>query len=121
VALPLNTLLNAEQYAYILGDSRASAIVASASLAKTLLPILDRLPRLRTVILVGGSAEDRADFAGAGRAVHDFSKLSARGSVAVFTAPTLSDDVAFWLYTSGSTGEPKGVKHAHRPRSRRRG
>jgi 4-hydroxybenzoate-CoA ligase len=45
VTLPLNTLLNAEQYAYILGDSRAAALVASASLAKTLVPVLDRLPR----------------------------------------------------------------------------
>ena len=51
VVLPLNTLLNAEQYAYILGDSRTSAIVASASLAKTLVPVLDRLPHLRSIIL----------------------------------------------------------------------
>jgi len=78
VALPLNTLLNAEQYAYILADSRASAIVASASLAKTLLPILDRLPRLRTIILIGDSADDRAAFAAAGRDVHDFTELLAR-------------------------------------------
>jgi 4-hydroxybenzoate-CoA ligase len=113
VALPLNTLLNAEQYAYILGDSRASAIVASASLAKTLLPILDRLPRLRTIILVGSSADDRRAMAGTGRAVHDFNELVARGRAEIFTAPTLSDEVAFWLYTSGSTGEPKGVKHVH--------
>jgi len=113
VALPLNTLLNTEQYAYILADSRASAIVALASLAKTLQPILDRLPRLRTVILVGGSADDRAAFAAAGRDVHDFSELVARGRAELFTAPTLSDEVAFWLYTSGSTGEPKGVKHVH--------
>jgi 4-hydroxybenzoate-CoA ligase len=113
VVLPLNTVLNAEQYAYILGDSRASVIVASASLAKTLLPILDRLPRLRTVILVGSGADDRVAFAAAGRDVHDFSELVARGRAEIFTAPTLSDDVAFWLYTSGSTGEPKGVKHVH--------
>ena len=111
VVLPLNTLLTVEQYAYILGDSRASAIVASASLAKTLVPILDRLPRLRTIILVGANAEDRAAFAG--RDVHDFADLIARGRPDVFTAPTLSDEVAFWMYTSGSTGDPKGVKHVH--------
>src|SRR5580704_1948234 len=111
VVLPLNTLLTVEQYAYILGDSRASAIVASASLAKTLVPILDRLPWLRTIILVGANTEDRAAFAA--RDVHDFADLLARGRPDVFVAPTLSDEVAFWLYTSGSTGDPKGVKHIH--------
>ncbi|HWS07128.1 MAG TPA: AMP-binding protein, partial [Xanthobacteraceae bacterium] len=77
VVLPLNTLLNAEQYAYILGDSRTAAIVASASLAKTLLPVLDRLPRLRTIILVGADPDDKAAFGG--RAVCDFADLVARG------------------------------------------
>ncbi len=109
VVLPLNTLLTAEQYAYILGDSRAAAIVAAAPLAKTLLPILDRLPRLRTIILVGAGADDSAAFAGCD--VHDFADLLARGQPDLFAAPTLSDEVAFWMYTSGSTGEPKGVKH----------
>ncbi|MGA3307601.1 MAG: benzoate-CoA ligase family protein [Xanthobacteraceae bacterium] len=111
VVLPLNTLLPAEQYAYILGDSRASAIVVAAPLAKTLLSILDRLPRLRTIILVNAGADDRAAFAG--RDVHDFADLLARGQPDLFRAPTLSDEVAFWMYTSGSTGEPKGVKHVH--------
>src|SRR5262249_33820940 len=60
-----------------------------------------------------GSAEDRATFAQPGRNVHDLTELTAHGRNAVFTAATLSDDVAFWLYTSGSTGEPKGVKHFH--------
>jgi 4-hydroxybenzoate-CoA ligase len=111
VALPLNTLLTAEQYAYILGDSRASAIVASASLAKSLVPILDRLPRLRTIILAGAGAEDKGAFGG--RDVYDFADVLAHGQPNIFTAPTLSDEVAFWMYTSGSTGEPKGVKHIH--------
>jgi 4-hydroxybenzoate-CoA ligase len=113
VVLPLNTLLTAEQYAYILGDSRAAAIVASASLAKTLLPVLDRLPRLRTIVLVGAGPDDKAAFRDSGREVHDFADLVARGQPDVFVAPTLSDEVAFWMYTSGSTGDPKGVKHVH--------
>ena len=113
VVLPLNTLLTADQYAYILSDSRASAIVVVAPLAKTLLPILDRLPRLRTIILVNAGADDHIAFAGSGRDVHDFADLVARGPSTPFTAPTLSDEVAFWMYTSGSTGEPKGVKHVH--------
>jgi 4-hydroxybenzoate-CoA ligase len=111
VVLPLNTLLNAEQYAYILGDSRAASIVASASLAKTLVPVLDRLPHLRTIILIGASADDKAEFRG--RDVHDFADLLARGRPELYTAPTSSDEVAFWLYTSGSTGDPEGVKHIH--------
>src|SRR5262249_10839858 len=92
-------------------DSRTSAIVASASLAKMLVPVLDRLPRLRTVILIGASAADKAAFHG--RDVHDFSDLLTRGPPDLFTAPTLSDEVAVWMYTSGSTGDPKGVKHVH--------
>jgi 4-hydroxybenzoate-CoA ligase len=111
VVLPLNTLLTAEQYAYILGDSRASALVVAAPLAKTILSVLDRLPRLHTVILIDAGATETAAFSG--RDVHDFSDLIARGKADVFTAPTLSDEVAFWMYTSGSTGEPKGVKHVH--------
>ena len=111
VALPLNTLLTAEQYAYIIGDSRTKAIVAAAPLAKTLAAILDRLPQLRTIILLGAGDADKAAFAG--REVYDFADLIAHGRRELFIAPTMSDEVAFWMYTSGSTGEPKGVKHVH--------
>ncbi len=113
VVLPLNTLLTAEQYAYILGDSRAVAVVASATLAKALLPVMDRLPRLRTIVLIKPTKAETTAFAGAGREVCDFEDVLAQGTSDQSTAPTLSDDVAFWMYTSGSTGDPKGVKHVH--------
>jgi 4-hydroxybenzoate-CoA ligase len=111
VALPLNTLLTAEQYAYILNDSRASAIVVAAPLAKMLAPILDRLPHLRAVILVDGEEKGAAPLAA--RPIHRFADLTIQGTPPIFAAPTLSDEVAFWMYTSGSTGDPKGVKHVH--------
>src|SRR5262245_36013974 len=53
VPIPLNTLLTSEQYAYILEDSRAEAILISPALIKSIEPILDRLTRLRTAIVVG--------------------------------------------------------------------
>jgi 4-hydroxybenzoate-CoA ligase len=111
VAVPFNTFLTLEQYAYMLADSRARAIVAAAPLAKFIRPILDRAPHLRTIVLVGGSADDKAAFAP--RDVYLLEDLLARQEPTPFTAPTVVDEVAFWLYTSGSTGDPKAVRHVH--------
>ena len=111
IVLPLNTLLTAEQYAYMLADSRATALVVAAPLASHILPILDRLPRIRSIVLVGDGGADKSAFGG--RAVHQFEALLAAEKPEPFTAPTISDEVAFWLYTSGSTGDPKAVRHVH--------
>ena len=75
VAIPLNTFLNVAQYAYILADCRATALVAAAPLAQAIWPIIDRLPHLRTVILVGAIADDKAAFPG--RDVHLFEDVIA--------------------------------------------
>ena len=109
VALPLNILLTEPQYAYVLNDSRACAIVVQAALAKPVAAIVDRLPELRTVILVGATPADKAAFPGCD--VHLLEDILARESGEPCVAATNSDEVAFWMYTSGSTGDPKGVKH----------
>ncbi len=54
IAIPLNTFLNPPQYAYMLADSRAVALVLAASLVPTIAPVLEKLPCLKTVIVVGG-------------------------------------------------------------------
>jgi 4-hydroxybenzoate-CoA ligase len=109
VPIPVNTLLTAEQYAYLFADSRAAAIAIAAPLVSTMLSIRDRLPHLRSVIVVGASAQERPDLSG----VHFFEDMLAQAEPTPFTAPTMSDEVALWMYTSGSTGDPKAVRHVH--------
>jgi 4-hydroxybenzoate-CoA ligase len=109
IPIPINTLLTAEQYAYLLADSRAAAVVVAAPLARTILSIRHRLPHLRAVIVVGASGREHADL----RDVLFFEDVLAKGEPTPFSAPTMSDEVALWMYTSGSTGDPKAVKHVH--------
>jgi 4-hydroxybenzoate-CoA ligase len=112
IPVPLNTLLTPEQYAYMLEDSRAEAVVISAPLVKAFEPILDRLTHLRCAVVAGDDAVGAVPELGR-LGAHRFADVLARGTPELWTARTVSDEVAFWLYSSGSTGAPKGAKHLH--------
>jgi 4-hydroxybenzoate-CoA ligase len=111
VPVPINTLLTHEMVGYILADSRADGLVISAPLAEPLLPVLRSLSDLRRIIVVQPD--------GAGHAPIDdkravgFAEFLAGGDPDTATAQAPADEVAFWLYSSGSTGAPKGVRHVH--------
>ncbi len=103
IPVALNTLLSTDQYRYILEDSRAKALFVSAPLLETVGPALEKLPALKQVFVVGGESGAHIDFAGS----------LAEQSESFETVETCADETAFWLYSSGSTGMPKGVPHVH--------
>jgi 4-hydroxybenzoate-CoA ligase len=107
VPVPVNTLLSSEQYAYMLRDSRAKALFVSAELLPALEPAIAGAPDLSKVVVVGSQMP-----------IHqgpqlDFAAVLAAEEPSFATAPTHRDEIAFWLYSSGSTGAPKGTRHVH--------
>ena len=96
VPVPMNTLLTPSDYAYMLTDMRARAVIASPSLVDKLGPAIAACPGIALAV-TGGSWRERLD----------------RDAPIARAAETTSDDVAFWLYSSGSTGKAKGAMHLH--------
>jgi 4-hydroxybenzoate-CoA ligase len=99
----LNTRLTADQYRYLLEDSRAKAAFVSTALLPIVQEAAKDLPTLKALIVVGGGPDS----------VPRLDRLLAAENEDSTPARTCADEVAYWLYSSGTTGMPKGVMHVH--------
>jgi benzoate-CoA ligase len=102
VPVAVNTMLQSVDYELLLVDSRACALAVSASLLPLFEPLMPRVPTLKHVIVSKG---DHATFL-------SLDALLGASSARFEPCPSSADDPCFWLYSSGSTGAPKGTVHA---------
>ena len=107
VPVAVNTLLTADDYAYMLEHSRAQAVLVSGALLPALAAALTKADHEVAKVIVSRPVAPLHP------AEVEFEAFIAAHEPLAKAAPTNADDPGFWLYSSGSTGRPKGTVHSH--------
>lgn len=103
IPVPVSTMLLADGLGGLLRDSRARLLAVTPEFAATAADAVADAPELAGVLASGGARDGW----------HDLDALAAGASPRWSCYPTTADSPAFWLYTSGTTGQPKAAMHRH--------
>ena len=102
IPVPLNTLLRAADYQYMIDDSACAALVYSPEYEREVSGALAAASHRPAQVLLTEAADG------------SLARRMQAADQSLDPVPTQAEDECFWLYSSGSTGRPKGAVHAHR-------
>lgn len=104
VPIPSSVMFRAHEIEYRINDSSSKAVITTQKYVDEVNKIKDKCPTLKNIIIVDDAYDDQLSY----------DELMKNSSHNLEIESTKKDDMAFFCYTSGTTGEPKGAVHLHR-------
>ncbi len=104
VPIPSSVMFRTHEIEYRVNDSSSKAVITTSKYVEAVNKIKNKCPTLEHIIIVDDAYDDQLDY----------SELMKEASRNLELEPTKKNDMAFFCYTSGTTGNPKGAVHLHR-------
>jgi acetyl-CoA synthetase len=104
IPIPSSVMFREHEIEYRINDSNAKAVITTPKFAKEVHAVKKNCKTLKHIIVVGDTQEDELSY----------NQIMKESSIHLKVEPTKSTDIAFFCYTSGTTGNPKGAVHLHR-------
>ena len=103
IPIPSSVMFRSHEIEYRINDSKAKAVITTPRYLEAVLEVKEDCPSLKHIIIVNDNYDEYLSY----------QKLMKQASTSLDLEPTTKEDMAFFCYTSGTTGDPKGAVHLH--------